>query len=127
MPYVDYGYYTESYRGVAIEEGQFNSLVVKASDAIDMVTSDALQGIELSQQPIFLQEKVKKATAAQVEYMAMNGGETAMHGGSPSSVNVGNFSYSESEGMGSQRVSPAVMDYLRPTGLLYRGVSVRDY
>jgi hypothetical protein len=126
MAYIDYNYYTNTYKGTPIAEEQFGSLAERASDVIDMVTSYLLHGVEFTQFAQLIQDNVKKATAAQVEYMFINGGETAVHGGSPSSVNIGNFSYSEGAG-GEKVVSPAVICYLKPTGLLYKGVSVYGY
>ncbi|PAD67026.1 hypothetical protein CHH83_20885 [Bacillus sp. 7586-K] len=126
MPYIDYTYYTDEFKGTAISQEQFDRLVVRASDLIDINTSYVLHGVDFTQFAQFIQDQVKKATAAQVEYMVMQGGETSVHGGSPSSVNIGNFSYQKGEGNEQQTMSPMTFDYLRPTGLLYRGVSVRD-
>jgi hypothetical protein len=38
-------------------------------------------------------------------------------------VRIGNFSYTSDT---QSAISPAVINYLRPTGLLYRGLMVRD-
>ncbi|EIJ79115.1 protein gp8 [Bacillus methanolicus PB1] len=131
MAYIDKQYYDNNYNGVPIaDESTFNRLAERASDVIDQMTGYLLHGQEFTQFVQFIQEQVKKATAAQIEYMVTAGGEVAVHGGgSFSSVNIGNFSYSEGEGAknlsrNEQRTSPAVIGYLRPTGLLYRGVNV---
>jgi hypothetical protein len=127
MPYVDYAFYTQTFKGTSITQEQFDSLAERASDVIDMVTSYILHGVEFTRFAQLIQTNVKKAVAAQIEYMNMQGGELSVHGGSPSSVNIGNFSYQEGAGNEQQIVSPMVIQYLRPTGLLYKGVSVHGY
>ncbi|MBO1515601.1 hypothetical protein [Metabacillus bambusae] len=126
MPYIDKVYYDSEFKGTPIsDQVAFDRLSSRASDLIDMVTNYVLHGVEFEQFAQLIQDNVKKATAAQVEYMFLQGGETSVHGGSPSSVRIGNFDYQDS-GEGQQVISPIVISYLRPTGLLYRGVSVRD-
>lgn len=129
MPYVDYAYYKDIYKGTLVTEEQFNSLAERASDIIDMVTSFKLLGVDISLEHQIIQTNVKKAVATQIEYMVSHGGELTIHGGSPSSVSIGNFSYSSGNRQGQsdtsreqQIISPAVMNYLRPTGLLYKGI-----
>ncbi|MFS0776255.1 hypothetical protein ABC255_09635 [Neobacillus sp. 3P2-tot-E-2] len=122
MAYIDYTYYSDNYKGTAITHDQFIVLSERASDVIDQVTSYGLHGADFSELAPLIQSNVKKATAAQVEYMAIQGGELSIHGGSPTSVNIGNFSYQASN-QEQPIVSPAAMNYLKPTGLLYRGVS----
>lgn len=124
MPYIDEAYYRDVYKGVVVDTSIFPKLEARASDVIDQITSHkiAMSTNKLADYPVFIQEQVKKATASQVEYLLLNGGESAVHGGSPSSVNIGNFSYQE--GDDNHVVSPAVIGHLQPTGLLYRGVNV---
>ncbi|MBM7585845.1 hypothetical protein JOC86_002387 [Bacillus pakistanensis] len=132
MPYIDKTYYDETYGGVPIADvDAFSRLSKKASDIIDQITNYSLTGVEFTQLAQFLQDQVKKATSAQVEYMVSMGGDTATHGGGYASVGVGNFSYSEGDSTSKlnreqQRTSPAVIEYLKPTGLLYRGVNTHD-
>jgi hypothetical protein len=132
MAYIDKQYYDNNYNGVPIaDESTFNRLAERASDVIDQMTGYLLHGQEFTQLAQFIQDQVKKATAAQIEYMATSG-ESVIHGSNFGSVSIGNFSYSEgSKGSNDsrinrneQRTSPAVIGYLKPTGLLYRGVSV---
>lgn len=124
MAYIDYKYYLSEYMGTEITLDQFMVLSERASDLIDMLTSYSLSGVDLTQQHQLIQTNLKKSVAAQIEYMASQGGELTMHGGSPSSVKIGNFSYQEGTEKDKQIVSPAVINYLRPTGLLYRGVNL---
>jgi hypothetical protein len=121
MSYIDYTYYTDVYKGVPIDADTFSRLSERASELIDQVTNYTIQ--DLSALPVFTQDQVKKATAAQVEYFVY-AGEQVLHGDNGmTDVRLGNFSYS----VGTQSaISPAVINYLRPTGLLYRGVTVCD-
>lgn len=127
MAYIDYTYYTGVYKGVPIQDADtFSRLSERASELIDQVTNYTIQ--DLAALPAFAQEQVKKATAAQVEYLVY-AGEQVLHGNNGmTDVRLGNFSYSvgaQSAGTPSA-ISPAVINYLRPTGLLYRGVTVCD-
>jgi hypothetical protein len=122
MAYIDYTYYTDVYKGVPIQDADtFSRLSERASEIIDQVTNYTIQ--DIATLPMFVQDQVKKATAAQVEYFVY-AGEQVLHGDNGmTDVRLGNFSYS----VGAQSaISPAVINYLRPTGLLYRGVTVCD-
>jgi len=127
MPYIDYDYYSNDYQGVEIDSLSFEVLVKRASDVIDVITSDHITNIGFDTMHERIKEKIKKATAAQVEFMHLNGGAQAVHGNSGiSSASIGGFSYSaSSEGDSNNKISPSVIDYLRLTGLLYKGVNVR--
>ncbi|WP_153124670.1 hypothetical protein [Peribacillus tepidiphilus] len=130
MAYIDKQYYDNEYKGVPIaDESTFNRLAERASDVIDEMTEYKIQ--DFNTLTTFQQTQVKKATAAQIEYMVTSG-ESVIHGSNFGSVSIGSFSYSEGAkgsndsriNRNEQRTSPAVIGYLKPTGLLYRGVSV---
>ncbi|MBN8199314.1 hypothetical protein [Bacillus sp. NTK034] len=123
MPYIDQAFYNDMYNGTPMDAETFNKLESRASDLIDMVTSYKLLVVDLSKEPTLVQTNVKKAVAAQIEYMYSEGGKLSVHGGSPSSVSIGGFSYTE--GSSVKKVSEMALSYLRPTGLLYMGVGVR--
>jgi hypothetical protein len=129
VPYINQAFYDNEYRGTPMDSDTFTKLELRASDLIDRVTNYQLMGVDLSQQPPLIQTNVKKAVAAQVEYMYSEGGELSVHGSSPFSVSVGNFNYSHgvgSSGKQESRVfSEMSMNYLKLTGLLYMGVGVR--
>ena len=130
MTYIDLAFYNDVYKGNPIDPVDFAKLAARASDLIDMVTNYRLFEFGLSDQPEFIQTNIKKAVAAQIEFMHLEGGETSIHGGSPSSVSIGGFSYTEgtSAAGGSAEVkvlSDMSYRYLFPTGLLYIGVGVR--
>lgn len=122
MAYIDYAYYTDVYKGVPIQDADtFSRLSERASELIDQVTNYTIQ--DLAALPAFTQEQVKKATAAQVEYFVINGEHITHESGGMTDVRIGNFSYSGGE---QSTISPAVINFLRPTGLFYRGVTVCD-
>lgn len=137
MPYIDYEYYTHDYKGVPIEEDAFSILVDRSSDLIDQLTNDRIQVSGIDSLHPRIKEKVKKATAAQVEYLQLNGGVEFVHGGDDiTSIKVGNFSYdkgakqgwdNKSAGSSSaiKSLSGVALGYLRGTGLFYSAVSVR--
>ena len=123
MPYIDATYYNDEYEGVAVDEQEINRYIKRASDVIDQVTNYKIKDFEIL--PSWIQEQVKKATAAQVEFFALEGGPEVVTGSNDmQSVNIGSFSYQQGSGDSSTSVSPAVFDYLRTTGLLYRGIGV---
>ncbi|WP_282140315.1 hypothetical protein [Cytobacillus oceanisediminis] len=123
MPYIDQAFYNDVYNGTPMDAETFNMLEERASDVIDVLTNYRLAGVDLSHESELIRTNVKKAVAAQIEYMYSEGGELSVHGGSPSSVSIGGFSYTE--GSGVKVVSEMARSYLRPTGLLYMGVEVR--
>ncbi|MBX9972134.1 MULTISPECIES: hypothetical protein [Cytobacillus] len=123
MPYIDQAFYNDVYKGIPMDAETFTMLEARASDVVDVLTNYRLAGEDLSHKPELIRTNVKKAVAAQIEYMYSEGGELSVHGGSPSSVSIGGFSYTE--GSGVKVVSEMARSYLRPTGLLYMGVEVR--
>lgn len=73
-----------------------------------------------------------KATAAQTEYIALYGETSANTMIDTPVMQVGKFRYGllrggKSEGAGKDaRIAQGTIAFLRPTGLLYSGVSVHD-
>lgn len=133
--YIDKGYYDNVFKGVPIEdESTFSRFAERASDLIDQVTNYVVYQ-KIDTFPPFIQEMVKKATAAQVEYYLIHGGPEEVDAGTNEAgeIRIGNFSYGRGrsstgeEGTNRQesRVSPSVVGYLAPTGLLYRGIGVK--
>src|SRR5690554_4202525 len=131
MAYIDAGYYNNVYKGVDVGE-DFERYAERASDLIDQVTGYKIADLAALHPRI--QELVKKATAAQVEFYALNGGPEGVDGstdGSFSQVSIGAFQYQSGRinqqipaGKQEHRVAPAALAYLEPTGLLYQGVRV---
>lgn len=136
MPYITPEYYNNVYKGAAApDSADLERYIERASDIIDQVTNFQLYGKDINGLPPFFRDLIMKATAAQVEFYVMKGGDAAVNAGTDdmNSVSVGSFSYSTgggsssnggSSGARSARVSPSVLSFLEPTGLLYRGVSV---
>lgn len=124
MPYIDYQFYTDEFKGVSLSEDAFNNLVGRASDLIDQVTNYKIETIGFDNLYPAFQQRVKKATAAQVEFMHVNGGVVSMQSSDTSNVSIGKFSYStggSDKGM-TKSISDSALAYLKGTGLLYRGV-----
>jgi len=131
MAYIDADYYNNVYKGTTVSDSALlDRLINRASDSIDNITNYKLQGVDLEKLAPFIIQQIKKATAAQVEFLAINGetASTVSEGGGGFSVG----SYSEN-GMSAgatdgpsyyDRYAITVKDYLRPTGLLYGGVCV---
>ncbi|MED3841677.1 Protein gp8 [Niallia circulans] len=130
MAYIDKQYYDDVYKGTEVDEVTFNRLSERGSEIVDEITGYKLkQAFPFDKLNAFFKEQVKKATAAQVEYMILQG-EGVEHGDSDiSSVTIGKFNYSEGQNptrltREQLRTSPAVISYLKPTGLLYNGIDV---
>ena len=130
VAYIDAEYYNNTYKGVDAGD-DLDRYIERASDLVDQVTGYKIRDFEAL--PPFIQEQVKKATAAQVEFYVLNGGPEGVDGndGGFNQVAIGSFEYQTAR-MGQQtpagkqehRVAPAALAYLEPTGLLYRGVRV---
>lgn len=124
MSYIDETYYTEEYKGKGVTgEPELPSFIARACDAIDQLThyKISLSANKLNDFHPFIQEQVKKATAAQTEFLVLNG----LYSGNdttPANVSIGIFNYS---GGSDVAISPDAIAFLRPTGLLHAGVDVR--
>lgn len=134
MTYIDYAYYTGDFQGEEVDEQTFNKYARRASDLIDQVTNYVIAKYQFENLATFIQNQVKKATAAQVEFYVVKGNPAELDAGEGvSNVSIGSFSYQEGNNnqssKQSNRVSPNALEYLRTTGLLYRGLDVvhRDY
>jgi hypothetical protein len=126
MGYIDQTYYDEIYKGVPVNGDAFSSLSERASNVIDQVTGFRLKHTPFEDQPQFVQDMVKMATASQIEYMSANGGGMMVHGsGGLSNVNIGSFRY-QGGSSGSSLLSPSALGFLNASGLFYTGVSVND-
>lgn len=124
MPYIDYQYYTDVFKGVSLDEDTFSLLVSRASDMIDQATNYKLSALDWDKLHELYKSRVQKAVAAQVEYLHVNGGVIAMQSTEVSQASIGSFSYTESESARNinRTISGSSTAYLRGTGLLYGGV-----
>lgn len=103
----------------------FGILSMQASGIIDRETNYKLSGVDSASIPDFIAKQVKKAAAAEVMYLDDVGGLQNANSNIQSAT-LGKFSYTvsaASDGIMSD-IGPGVLDYLRPTGLLYRGAVV---
>lgn len=135
MGYIDKVYYLSKYGGDVIDEQEMDRLIEQASSLIDEITGykivsaggvDALLAEAQPHLRVFIKNQIEKATAAQVEYLDINGGTSVANGGAytASSVSFGSYSESVSGGQAKSldaRVSPLAISLLMPTGLLYTG------
>lgn len=126
MGYIDAQYYTQEFKG--LDAGtELERYIERASDIIDQLTLHKMTRKPFEQQPVFIQNQVKKAVAAQVEFYVVNGGDAELNAGIQDigSVRIGSFSYDSKNTAG--RVSPSAINHLEPTGLLHRGLDVIEY
>ncbi|HDR7795316.1 TPA: hypothetical protein QCY19_003987 [Bacillus luti] len=131
MPYIDVDYYNNEYQGTPTSDvSLLERLINRASDQIDQIINYKLEGVYFDKLAPFIMKQVKKATAAQVEFLVINGETSATVSEGGGGFSVG--SYSEN-GMSAgatdapshyDRYAITVVEYLRPTGLLYSGVCV---
>ena len=123
MAYIDYDFYANVYKGTPIDDGDtFERLVLRASEWINEITSGQIT--DISAEPEWRRMLLKKAVAAQVEYLFQNG-EGILHGGTElQDVKLGDFSYKTATA--GNPTSPLALSFLRRTGWLYAGVTVYD-
>lgn len=125
MYYVDEDYYNETYHGEPVDSADFLSLCDRAGELVEEMTLYRLTPVTFLAMPEDVQEKVKKAVCAQIEYMDANGGSDLDNGSGIQSATLGKFSYSGSAGANGSteqsRFSPRAERLLWPTGLTYRG------
>lgn len=123
MSYVDYTYYTETYKGTSASYADFPALEMRASEVIDGLTMYRVAQSSLSNFPEFIQGQFKKAVCAEIDYIEANGGVDSLHEHGTQSMGLGKFSYSgSSDNQDNIPISPLVYQYLFITGLLYRGI-----
>ncbi|MFJ8457277.1 head-tail connector protein [Bacillus paramycoides] len=131
MPYIDVDYYNNEYRGTPVSNAALlERLISRASDQIDHIINYKLEGVDFNKLAPFINKQVKKATAAQVEFLAINGetAATVSEGGGGFSVGA----YSENGMSAGADDAPSfyvqyaisVPKFLSPTGLLYAGLCV---
>lgn len=124
---VDDDFYNDQYGGSKLPDGYIEANSKQAADIINQFCNFYFDRHTIDELP-FEQDKtnVKKAMCAQLEHLFELGGNTELTGqNAPTGVGIGNFSMSgmkqNNTGMKSVR-SEKALQYLRPTGLLYRGV-----
>lgn len=128
MPYVDREYYVGTFKGEPVDDADFPSLCMRAEELIEEMTMYRVTPVTVLTMPETVQERVKMAVCAQIEYLDANGGADMDNGADLQSAGLGKFNYTRSVGVnGSTEQStyaPRSIRLLAPTGLLYRGGGV---
>lgn len=114
----DAAYYTDVYKGTEV----YDDLDVLLDRASDIVRHNTLYRLDdISKLPSFMQDNIKRAVCAQVEYINANGGLEWLNSNGAASFSVGKFSMSGGGTSSQQTASPAMLAYLEAVGLIYRG------
>lgn len=125
MPYVDNKYYADTFEGEPVDDADFPSLCMRAEELIEEMTMYRITPTTVLAMQEAVQERVKMAVCAQIEYLDANGGSDMDNGADLQSAGLGRFNYTKSSGAnGSTEQSmyaPRAIRLLAPTGLLYRG------
>lgn len=125
MPYVDINYYASIYNGMEIEDEDFQSLCERAGGIIEEMTMYKVTPVTILAMPECVQDRVKMAVCAQIEYLDANGGADMDNGVDLQSAGLGKFNFtkaSSANGSTEQSIyAPRAVRILAPTGLLCRG------
>ena len=125
MPYVDEAYYNDTFHGEPVHTTDFPSFCLRAEEIVEEMTRYRLTPTSYLTMPEDMQERVKKAVCAQIEYLDANGGADLDNGSDLQSAGLGKFNYTRAAGTngstGQSVYAPRAQRILFPTGLLYRG------
>ena len=123
MAYVTEEYYSGTFKGEQVVSADFPALEARAAELVEEMTMYRVTPITILVMPDQIQERIKKAVCAQIEYMDANGGSDMDNGDDLQSAGLGKFNYTKSSGGNSQQslYAPRAQRILVPTGLLYRG------
>lgn len=130
MAYIDADYYRNTFHGSDTSDDLLAALLERASDIIDVITTNAIQRAGgLTSFPSGTIDTVKKAAAYQTEYFIQNGGlETANSGQgvASDSLTIGKFSIKQRVTAKQQdsdpRICPMTISILEQTGLMNRQI-----
>ena len=73
MPYVTEQYYHEDFHGEPVEHAGFEVLCERAGEIVEEITMYRLTSEAMLIMPDHIQQLVKKAVCAQIEYLDANG------------------------------------------------------
>ena len=125
MPYVDINYYASIYNGMQVEDEDFQSLCERAGGIIEEMTMYKVTPVAILAMPECVQDRVKMAVCAQIEYLDANGGADMDNGVDLQSAGLGKFNFTKASGVNGSTeqpiYAPRAVRILAPTGLLYRG------
>ncbi|MCG0843274.1 hypothetical protein IMAU10228_00847 [Lactiplantibacillus plantarum] len=133
MPIVDQYFYAYTYFGEQVPVNiNFERLEMRAEEMVNQYANYYFDSHNLDDLPLEADRiNVKKAVCAQIEWFIDSGGVEELANAKQSAkgishVTIGKFSYDKSAPTtlprGTAQRSNAAINYLRPTGLLYRGV-----
>ena len=127
MGYITEEYYRNVYCGNEVDG--LDKLIREASDKIDNVTMMRIGGEEgLDRLSPVIAERVRRATAAEVEFLGAVGGTVEVEAAAKlGGFSIGKFSVSggsPTSGGADDSLSPTALSYLEQTGLLKRGISI---
>ena len=133
MPIVDQAFYANTYFGEQVPVIiNFGRLEMRAEEMVNQYANYYFDSHNLDDLPLEADRiNVKKAVCAQIEWFIDSGGVEELANAKQSAkgishVTIGKFSYEKSAPTtlprGTAQLSNAAINYLRPTGLLYRGV-----
>lgn len=125
MSYITEAYYKETFKGESVASADFPSLCMRAEEIIEEMTMYRVSTTTFSSFSEDVQEFIKKAVCAQIEYLDANGGSDMDNGADLQSAALGKFNYTKSAGTNGSTMqsiySPRAQRILLPTGLMYRG------
>ncbi|WP_285005086.1 hypothetical protein [Lactococcus formosensis] len=127
MAYLTFDEYT-NFGYEAVTSDEFDRLVVRASDVVDVYSRQFYKFHELDTDVDFRKNQFKKAIAVQLEYMATIGAISTAEINNPTSWSLDGISVSNGnnkltdDGTSISLISQDALEMLSETGLLYRGV-----
>ncbi|MGL4108321.1 hypothetical protein [Clostridium sp. LP20] len=118
MSYVDSTYYNESFCGTILPKEHIKEKLERASDQIDTLTYNRINGKGFENLTRFQQDKVKKAVCIHAEFIEQYGSyiDIPLSGFSAGSTSV-SFNGQKINGI---TTTQEVLNYLRQTGLTCR-------
>lgn len=122
--YVTLEYYYDTFKGEPVDDADFSALCERAGEIIEEMTMYRLSEASFASMQEDMQERIKKAVCAQIEFLEANGGSDVDNGVNLQSAALGKFSYTkaaETDGAKQTVYAPRSQRLLWPTGLLYRG------
>lgn len=137
MAYADYTFYTDVYMGNVIPSADFNRVSQRASDIIDVFTSEKITTEVIADTDTYT--KIKKANCALAEQIYYDEQSSAIGGGGSSNANIRSIkageetiTYNTSSSSAKtafqiqkdkyQTALSVISTYLSGTGLLYMGI-----
>lgn len=125
MAYIDLDYYKNTYKGAdPQDDDELQKLIDRSIEIIDMITRNRIE--DFDNLNALIQAPIQKATAAQTEFLVLNG-ENYNDSGEINTAKIGSFSYSKNMSKASNSmkdsIAPMAYTYLSKTGYTYGGVA----